>query len=157
MEDLIKLFLKTRSITSPHTIQILRHLYTDFPSSDPTVRIVLLLTIFLSSSDHPTQSASTIIKTKLEPLGLGPITRRDLYNVLVNPFVEKYHGVLEFARSEVGEKGAGGDGEGGTGMSPKEVRELVEEVALRCLEIGCKVCAMCGLWRCCLDYYSWRY
>jgi hypothetical protein len=145
VEDLLKLFLKTRSITTPHTIQILRLLYADFPSSDPTVRLVILLTVFLSSSEHLTQSAPTIIRNKLEPLGLWPITRRDIYNVLTNPFVEKYHAVLEFARSEVGGRaisGEGGKGEGWTGMGPWEIRELIEEVAVKCLEIECKVRAM---------------
>jgi hypothetical protein len=55
-----------------------------------------------------------------------PVTRKDIFNVMVNPFVEKYQPILEFARAEVG-------------LKQKEINLLVEEVAVRCLEEGCKV------------------
>lgn len=44
---------------------------------------------------------------------------------MLNPFIEKYASVIDYAKVEVG-------------LNPKEVRELVEEVAIKCLEIGCK-------------------
>ena len=108
-----------------YTIQILRQLFIDFPSTDPTVRLVLLLTVFLADNclTHTTPAS---LRAKLEPLGLAPLTKQDIFNVLVNPFVERYLPILEFARVELGLNGA-------------EIRELAEEVALACLEIGCKV------------------
>ena len=117
--------MKTRSITTLPTIQVLRQLYADFPSSDPTVRLVLLLTVFLSDNCLAHTTPSTL-KSKFEPLGLLPLTRTDIFNVLVNPFVERYSPILEYARTEVG-------------LDGQEIKELVEEVAVRCLEIGCKV------------------
>jgi hypothetical protein len=125
VEDLIKLFVKTRSITTHVTMQVLRQLFTDFPSSDPTVRLVILLTIFLSDNclTHTTPAS---LKSKFELLGVLPLTRKDIYNVLLNPFVERYMPILEFAKVEVG-------------LGGKEIRALIEEVAVKCLEIGCKV------------------
>jgi len=87
----------------------------------------------------------TTIRTKFEALGLGPITRKDIVNVLVNPFVEKYNHVKDYALREVDM-----NDDGSKGMSAKEFEELVEEVAIRCLEIACKVFltflpTICGL------------
>ena len=121
-----QLFVNTRYITAATTVSSLTQLYTDFPSSDPTVRLVLLLGVFIN--DHTPLSATPIrLKSKLEPLGLLPITRRDIFNVMINPFVEKYQSILEFARTEVG-------------LSQKEIGVLVQEVAVRCLSEGCKAC-----------------
>ena len=121
-----QLFVNTRYITAAATVSSLTQLYTDFPSSDPTVRLVLLLGVFIN--DHTPLSATPIrLKSKLEPLGLLPITRRDIFNVMINPFVEKYQSILEFARTEVG-------------LSQKEIGVLAQEVAVRCLSEGCKVC-----------------
>lgn len=119
-----QLFIKTRSITTSHTTTILRLLYTDFPSQDPTVRLVLLLAVFFScsSADRNTPSA---LNAKFDALGLTPLSRKDILNILLNPFVERYTAIVEYAKAEVG-------------IPPKEVRELVEEVAVRCLEVGCK-------------------
>ncbi|KAH7913399.1 hypothetical protein BJ138DRAFT_1081602 [Hygrophoropsis aurantiaca] len=124
VEDLTKLFVKTRSITANHTINVLRQLQADFPSSDPTVRVVMLLTVFLSD---PVQIHNSVghIKTKLEPLGLLPLTRKDLVDVTINPFFERHSPIMKFAKDELK-------------MSSKEIKELVQEVALKCLEIGCK-------------------
>ncbi|KIM89376.1 hypothetical protein PILCRDRAFT_813299 [Piloderma croceum F 1598] len=126
VEDLIKLFLTTRSITSPSTIAVLRTLYADFPSQDPTVRLVLLLTVFLtSSSSHHERVSSASLKTQLEALGLTPLTKKDIFNVMLNPFIEKFSGIVEYAKVYVG-------------LRSKEVKELLEEVAIKCLEVSCK-------------------
>jgi hypothetical protein len=114
---------------------VLRQLYTDFPSPDSTVRTVLLLTVFISDNCLAHTTPATF-KSKLEPLGLLPLSRRDIFNVLINPFVDRYTSILAFARVEVG-------------MNMKEVMELVEEVAVKCLEIGCKVS---GIQRCFLGF-----
>ena len=120
-----QLFVNTRYITAATTVSSLTQLYTDFPSSDPTVRLVLLLGVFIN--DHTPLSATPIrLKSKLEPLGLLPITRRDIFNVMINPFVEKYQSILEFARIEVG-------------LSQKDIGVLAQEVSVRCLSEGCKV------------------
>ena len=119
-----QLFVNTRYITAGATVTSLTQLYTDFPSSDPTVRLVLLLCVFIN--DHASLSVTpTRLKAKLEPLGLLPITRQDIFNVMINPFVEKYQSILEYARAEVG-------------LSQKEIEVLVQEVAVRCLSEGCK-------------------
>jgi len=121
-----QLFVNTRYITTASTVSSLTQLYTDFPSSDPTVRLVLLLGVFIN--DHTPLSATPIrLKSKLEPLGLLPITRQDVFNLMINPFVEKYQSILEFARTEVG-------------LNQKEIGVLVQEVAVRCLSEGCKAC-----------------
>ena len=124
-----QLFVNTRYITAATTVASLTQLYTDFPSPDPTVRLVLLLGVFIN--DHtPLSATPTRLKSKLEPLGLLPIARQDIFNVMVNPFVEKYQSILEFARAEVG-------------LSQKDIGILVQEVAVRCLSEGCKVRLSC--------------
>jgi hypothetical protein len=123
--NLFQLFLKTRSITNNSTIIVLRTLYADFPSQDPTVRLVLLLTVFVSSSSHHDRVSPTSLKTKFEALGLTPLSRKDILNVLLNPFIEKFTIVVEYAKAHVG-------------LGTKQVRDLVEEVAIKCLEVGCK-------------------
>lgn len=75
------------------------------------------------------------IQGKLDALNLTPITRKDAYNVLVNPFVERYNALVEYARQEIGENETGIKGLGNI-----QIKTLVEEVAAKCLEIACKVC-----------------
>ncbi|KAF8903160.1 hypothetical protein CPB84DRAFT_1728604 [Gymnopilus junonius] len=131
IEDLLRTFLKTRSISSAVTGETLLYLFSEFPSSDVSVRLVMLLLVFLSAED--TRMSTTAIKAKLDLLGLTPVTKRDIFNVLVNPFVEKFNTIMNFARAEVSTTD-----EGSKGMSPIEIEALVEEVADKCLEIACK-------------------
>lgn len=134
------MFINTRSITSGYTYSITRALYADFPSSDPTVRLVLLLTIFCGDNtpNLPSSLAATTkdnpnigtyitqCKEKIESIGIGPVTRDDLRNVLLNKFVpERFVGVLEYGREVLQ-------------LSKSELEDLVREVAFGCLEIGCK-------------------
>lgn len=131
VEDLLRTFLSTRSICSVATGETLVHLFTDFPSTDVAVRLVILIVIFVAADNlHMPTSA---IHRKLENLGLTPLTRRDAYNVLINPFVERYHSVREYAQDEIGFQG-----DGAKGMNSAEIESLMEEVGARCLEIGCK-------------------
>ncbi|KAF8798942.1 hypothetical protein BYT27DRAFT_7202672 [Phlegmacium glaucopus] len=131
VEDLLRTFLTTRSICSVATGEILVHLFTDFPSTDVAVRLVILIVIFIAADNlHMPTSA---IHRKLENLGLTPLMRRDAYNILINPFVERYHSVTEYAQEEIGVQG-----DGSKGMSDAEIESLMEEVGARCLEIGCK-------------------
>ena len=92
----------------------------------------MLVVVFLSADNlYLSHSA---IRTKLETLGVTPITRRDLFHVLINPFIERYHSVISFARQEVSV-----NNDGLKGMNVSEIESLVEEVASKCLEIACKV------------------
>lgn len=121
--------MKSRSITSTYTINVLRQLYTDFPSTDPMVRVVMLLTICLSDGTWALTAmpeAVTSFHGKLEAIGLLPLTREDLFNIMINPFVEKHALLLEYAKEEMG-------------MSVKDAKELVQDVAIKCLEIASKV------------------
>ncbi|KAH8104584.1 hypothetical protein BXZ70DRAFT_596840 [Cristinia sonorae] len=125
VEELIKLFVNTRSVTLPSVGLTLRHLYTDFPSKDPTVRVVLLLQLFIgilgghSSIDIPSFIPSC--KEKFDALGLSPIKRTDLLEVLANNFApEHFGGILEFGRVVMK-------------MARNEIEGLVQELAFRCL------------------------
>jgi hypothetical protein len=119
------------------TGEILVHLFTDFPSTDVAVRLVILIVIFVAA-DNLHMPPSTIHR-KLENLGLTPLTRRDAYNVLINPFVERYISVMEYAQEEIGVQEDSSQGMSSQGMSGAEIDTLMEEVGTKCLEIGCKV------------------
>ncbi|KAG0694532.1 hypothetical protein DFH29DRAFT_985243 [Suillus ampliporus] len=123
--ELIKLFAKTRSITSAYTINVLRHLYADFPSTNPTVRIVMLLTACLSDNVLAQPNPSGTLKSKLEPLGLLPLTRKDVVDILTNPFVEKHSALVDFAKDEMN-------------LGSSDIKDILQEVALKCLKIGSK-------------------
>ncbi|KZT12070.1 uncharacterized protein LAESUDRAFT_720047 [Laetiporus sulphureus 93-53] len=139
VEALSKLFVNTRSVASTNTFQVLRRLQRDYPSHDPTVRLVLLCTIFfpdsisLPQSLHATSETSPALKvyvstchSRVDSMGLDPVTRSDLFELLINKFTpDSFVGVLEFGRVVVG-------------LNKAEMDTLVEEVAFTCLEIGCK-------------------
>ncbi|CDO71468.1 hypothetical protein BN946_scf184909.g62 [Trametes cinnabarina] len=139
VHELIKLFLNTRSVTSTYTANALRVLYKDFPSEDPTVRLVMLLTVFLTEPLPVPSSLSATSETSpglgryieacqedIEDLGLSPLTRKDMTDILLSKFVpERFVGILEYARSVVK-------------LDRSEMKEMLTDVALGCLEIGCK-------------------
>ncbi|KAF8997342.1 hypothetical protein BDZ89DRAFT_1052038 [Hymenopellis radicata] len=52
VQDLLTLFYKSSSVTQKPTQDVLRHLWKDFSSSDPTVRLVMLLTVFLHGDNN---------------------------------------------------------------------------------------------------------
>lgn len=85
------------------------------------------------AADHSSM-ATLAIKAKLESLGLLPLTRRDVSNILVNPFVEKFQALREFTKAEVGV-----NEDGSRGMKPDDLEKLVQGVSVRCAEISCKV------------------
>ena len=125
-------FLSTRAISHAATGETLRQLYSDFPSSDPAVRLVVIIVVFISAENN--QTSVHDVHSALDALGVVPLTKNDIFNVLINPFVEKYATLLDYARKEVGVKE-----DGSKGMGPPQIRELVEELAVKCLEVGCKV------------------
>lgn len=110
---------------------MLLHLFSDFPSVDPSVRLVVLIVVFISADDL--HMPLPTLHAKLETLGLMPITRRDVFNILVNPFVESFSSLLKFAAEEIGVKE-----DGSKGMSSADCGSLVTEVAAKCVEISCK-------------------
>lgn len=57
-----------------------------------------------------------------------------MYNLLINPYMEKFHPLMEYMRTEGEPKP-----EGKKGMTSKEIRAILEEVTERCLELDCKV------------------
>ncbi|KAM6494345.1 hypothetical protein JOM56_010706 [Amanita muscaria] len=128
--DLIKTFQKTRSITNPTVIENLCFLHADMPSEDRLVRLVMVLVTFLSNEHAYSTPAS--IHQKLENMGVTPITRADIHEVLMNPFVEKPETVINYAKRMVTKE------DGTKGLSEDEILELLGEVAARCLEIGSK-------------------
>ncbi|KAJ3854460.1 hypothetical protein EV368DRAFT_36733 [Lentinula lateritia] len=133
VEDLIKLFLKTRSLTLSSTQVNLRYLFADFPSSDPVVRLVILLTAFLSVEREPdTPSCVPSLKAKLEPLKLGPITSTDMLNILVHPFTDRYQPVLDYMKSELANP------EGKKGLNQADIKDVIRNVSTRLLELDCK-------------------
>jgi hypothetical protein len=93
----------------------------------------MLIAIFILPDNLHHSPAS--LHAQLQVLGLTPVTRNDVFNILVNPFVERYQPLLDYAKREAGEQ------EDGTkGMGLKELTGLVESIAGKCLEISCKVC-----------------
>ncbi|KAF8827589.1 hypothetical protein HHX47_DHR4000120 [Lentinula edodes] len=133
VEDLIKLFLNTRSLTLSSTQVNLRYLFADFPSSDPVVRLVILLTAFLSVEREPdTPSCVPSLKAKLEPLKLGPITSTDMLNILVHPFTDRYQPVLDYMKSELA------NSEGKKGLNQVDIKDVIRNVSTRLLELDCK-------------------
>jgi hypothetical protein len=129
----MKTFLNTRAISHSGTGDILRQLYSDYPSRNPAVRLVVIISIFIAAESS--RSDTLQIHSNLEAAGLTPLTRDDMYHVLINPFVEKYTAVIDYASEEVGVNDLDGD----RGMSEPQIDELIQDVAKRCLEIGCKV------------------
>ena len=62
-------------------------------------------------------------KEKIDQMGLGPITRTDIYNVLVHKFIpDRFTGILEYGRIHAN-------------LDKKGMESLVSEVALACLEV----------------------
>ncbi len=92
----------------------------------------MLIVVFISADDL--HVSLTALRAKLEGLGLMPITRRDIFNILVNPFVEKFTSLVSFASEEIGIKE-----DGSKGMTESAVEELATAVAVKCFEISCKV------------------
>lgn len=92
----------------------------------------MLLTVFIP----PEHSIATLagITSRLAPLNMGPLTRSDLCNVLINPLMEKFNPLLEYMRTE-----AVMTDDGVRVMSQKEIRAVIEDVAARCVRLETKV------------------
>ncbi|KIJ54821.1 hypothetical protein M422DRAFT_221215 [Sphaerobolus stellatus SS14] len=141
VHDLLRLFLRTRSIIHPPTVLTIQELYRDFSPtySSSSPRLVVLITVFctppsvgLVYADAERSSGSTIprvtretLKAKLEHLGVLPLTKRDLLDILISPWCERLHPLLLWARVEME-------------MTEKELFVLAEEAALKSLGTSCK-------------------
>ncbi|KAJ8080580.1 hypothetical protein PM082_017414 [Marasmius tenuissimus] len=128
IKDLLKVFLKTRSVTTLETQSTIRYLFSEFPCNDPTVRLVVLLTVFMAA-DTDTLS---IVKVRLEDLKIGPLTRRDVYNLLIHPMMDRCSVLFDYMRTEMESE------QGRKGLSAKEISPIVDDVATRLIEIDCK-------------------
>ena len=104
------------------------------PSNDSRVRLVLILATFLAN-DHGCNV--TTINQTLETLGVTPISKDDIQQILMNPFVEQYSIVTNYAKRMVARE------DGTTGLSEEDILELLTDVVCRCLELGCKVRYSC--------------
>lgn len=119
------------------TYFVIKKLYEDFPSDDRTVRLVMLCNVFfadvkglpddLSVTDTPSLVEHVEkCERKIEKLGLGPVTRQDLLEMLTNKFTpDNFGGILEYGRTVIG-------------LNAQEMEELTRDVALASLEVGCK-------------------
>lgn len=94
----------------------------------------MLLTTFICPDPPAPLPDMETIKSRLEELKLTPLTRMDLLNLLIHPCMDKYTHLLLYMRTEFPTSE-----EGNTGMSPGDITSLMEDVAMRCLELGCKV------------------
>jgi hypothetical protein len=94
----------------------------NYTTTDPTVRLVLLLTIFATTFGHNATTANE----KLKALKLTPLTRDDLVNLLLNPFVERYLVISNYAQVFLS-------------YSQNELKDLLRGVAIECLALSSKV------------------
>ena len=95
----------------------------------------MLIAIFILPDNL--HHSPTSLHAQLQVLGLTPVTKKDVFNILLNPFVERYQPLLDYAKREIGIQ------EDGTkGMGQKELIRMVEEISGKCLEISCKVCTL---------------
>ncbi|GAB1520820.1 hypothetical protein RhiTH_003908 [Rhizoctonia solani] len=155
LSALIKLFSNTRSITFPKIISLIQTLHSDYPNpTDPKIRHVLLLTVFCSPmAVRPDWSDDALpqILEKLVELGLirppvrdgmpehskprsldlkgipKSLSREELFNVLLSPFVENERPCIAYARSKAG-----------MGLDEWAITQLKGDVAIHCLPISSK-------------------
>jgi hypothetical protein len=131
-------FIKTYSITGDSARASLRYLWKDFPSPNPTARIVMLLTVFIGSSTVDT------LHSDLERLNLTPVSTEDITRVLVNPTVENFSPILCYARTHCEIR------------DDKMFSSFLADVAVRCLEVASKVLFFSDILQCnvSLDFLS---
>lgn len=93
------------------------------------------MTAFLSLEfGLPVSSYAPTLKTKLEPLKLGPMTMADMHNLLIHPFIDRYTPVFEYMKAELESPETGQKG-----LNQAEMKIVVENVSTRLLEVDCKV------------------
>ncbi|CAE6440123.1 unnamed protein product [Rhizoctonia solani] len=152
---LIKLFSNTRSVTFSKIISLIQSLHSNYPNpTDPKIRHVLLLTVFCSPmatrADWSEEMLPQILD-KLVELGLiqppvqdgmpehpksksldlkgipKALSREELANVLLSPFVENERPCIAYARNKAG-----------MGLGEWAITQLKGDVAVGCLPISSK-------------------
>lgn len=134
-----QLFASTRSVADTSAGKTLRHLFSDFPSKDSSVRLVMILIALFSSpstspshsrSDRDTHNDKNSSPKQLHALfksyKLTPLCKRDVQNVLLNPFVEQFWPMYKYAKTYVKE------------ISEDSSLSLLREVVNKALVITCK-------------------
>ncbi|KAG6854665.1 hypothetical protein C0991_003313 [Blastosporella zonata] len=91
-----------------------------------------MLIIFFNNTedllrDHAVRHAN------LEALKLTPVTKADVFDILLNPFSKFAEVVLTYAMSEIGTRD-----DGKQGMPAAEVRKLIADLIGRSLEVSCR-------------------
>ena len=92
---------------------------------------MILLSIFAPPEN--TNLTVSIIKSRLEPLRLGPLTRKDLLNLFINQFMQRFTPLLDYMETAFENE------DGSFGLPQPEINSIIEEVAAKCLERECKV------------------
>lgn len=107
----------------PATGAALRYLWRDFPSTNPTARLVILLTVFIGG---PTATVD-VLHSDLRRLNLTPVSTEDIAHVLLSPFVEHFSSTLSYAKTHCGIN------------DEIAFSSFLADVAVRCLEVPSKV------------------
>jgi hypothetical protein len=83
--------------------------------------------LYAESSSTPPKLTCAVLKAKLEHIGILPLTRADLVDILTSPWCEKHGPVFMWAKEQMH-------------MTDQQLQALAEEVAVRSLGMSCKVC-----------------
>jgi hypothetical protein len=114
-------FIRVHSITT--TSAALSFLWRDYHCRSPIARLVMLLTVFLSSP----KATPDILHSNLEQLNLTPVSSEQITRVLLSPFVEHFSSILRYARVYCGID------------DDRMYSSFLTGVAVRCLEVSSKV------------------
>lgn len=82
--------------------------------------------LYVDSPTTPSKLTCAVLRAKLEHLGVLPLTKSDLSDVLTSPWCERHTPVFMWAEEEMN-------------MDEQQRRALAEDVAVRSLGISCKV------------------
>ncbi|KAH8825385.1 hypothetical protein DL96DRAFT_1712383 [Flagelloscypha sp. PMI_526] len=122
--DLLKMFHRSRGISSESLAATARRLFKDFPAQDLQIRHTMLLTAcFTRQGNHET--SPIVLRGFIDDMGLSPVSFEDLKYLLLSPFIERPNGILNYARHHCK-------------LSRAKQKELLTAVAKRCLTIPCK-------------------
>ncbi|TFL01839.1 hypothetical protein BDV98DRAFT_604495 [Pterulicium gracile] len=141
-EQLVKSFISTRQPANPTVGANLRLLFSDFPTSDSTVRLVVLLSLLAPYAAGRTSTHGRL-RADLDAVNLVP-TRCDMVNVMLHPLVEIPGLLLDYWKKEGLRSSHAGRSNSEPVSKAEEVardkvaRNMAEEVAIACLELGFK-------------------
>jgi hypothetical protein len=84
----------------------------------------MLLTVFVAAPG--VDPSPRVLHSKLEALKLTPVSKRDILNVFLNPFIERHKSLLNYALAY-------------SGLESRECQDFLKELVAKCLEIPSKV------------------